>query len=66
MKDSPLDKGLIVFSDVDKESSLYPYISEKIPTGSLGEAYTPLTYHSKNSPILCSRWWDELPVTDRE
>ena len=48
MKDSPLDKGLIVFSDVDERSSLYSYISESIPTGSLGEAYTPLMLLMKN------------------
>lgn len=48
MKDSSLDKGLLIFSDVDKESSLYPYISESIPTGSLGEAYTPLMLLMKN------------------
>ncbi len=42
MKDSSLDKGLLIFSNVDEESSLYPYISESIPTGSLGEAFTPL------------------------
>ena len=42
MKDSTLDKGLIVFSKVDEGSSLYPYINGKISTGSLGEAYTPL------------------------
>ena len=42
MKDSSLDKGLLIFSNVDGESSLYPYISESIPTGSLGEAFTPL------------------------
>lgn len=48
MKDLPLDKGLIVFSDVDRESDLYPYISEKIPTGSLGESYSPLMQILKN------------------
>ena len=48
MKDSPLDKGLLIFSDVDKESSLYPYINKSIPTGSLGEAYTPLMLLWKN------------------
>ena len=48
MKDSSLDKGLLVFSEVDKGSTLYPYISESIPTGSLGEAYTPLMLLMKN------------------
>ena len=48
MKDSSLDKGLLIFSNVDEESSLYPYISESIPTGSLGEAFTPLMLLMKN------------------
>ena len=48
MKDSSLDKGLLIFSDVDEDSSLYPYISESIPTGSLGEAYSPLMLLLKN------------------
>ncbi len=48
MKDSTLDKGLLIFSDVDEDSSLYPYISESIPTGSLGEAFTPLMLLMKN------------------
>ena len=48
MKDSSLDKGLLVFSDVDEESSLFPYISESIPTGSLGESYSPLMLLLKN------------------
>ena len=42
MKDSSLEKGLLVFSEVEEESDLYPYITEKIPTGSLGEAYSPM------------------------
>ena len=48
MKDSELDKGLLVFSEVDEDSELYPYITESIPTGSLGEGYSPLMMLMKN------------------
>lgn len=48
MKNSELDKGLLVFSEVDEDSELYPYISESIPTGSLGEGYSPLMLLMKN------------------
>ena len=48
MKDSGLDKGLVIFSEVDEGSSLYSYITRSIPTGSLGEAYSPLMKVLKN------------------
>lgn len=41
MQFTGLDKGLLDFSKVDAESALYPYITKAIPTGSLGEGYTP-------------------------
>ena len=48
MQYSSLEKGLIVFSEVDEESGLYPYIFQSIPTGSLGEGYSPLMQMMKS------------------
>ena len=48
MKNCALDKGLIVFSNVDEGSDLYSYITKRIPTGSLGEFYSPLMLFMKN------------------
>ncbi len=48
MQYSPLDKGLIVFSNVGEGSDLYSQITKSMPTGSLGEAYSPLMLLMKN------------------
>ena len=48
MQNSSLDKGLVVFSGVEEGSDLYSYITRSIPTGSLGEGYSPLMLLMKN------------------
>ena len=48
MQNSPLDKGLILFSRVDEGCNLYSQITKSMPTGSLGEGYSPLMLLMKN------------------